>query len=383
MSSLITEKINFLQPIHHVFHTGEGMAHGPSHLKFWMEYFNLVAQTTLILLRNHDLYQWAKIQYPEFSIVYAKNVTDIDVLFSKLLYVRVIYYSSNTGNVLHTLRFNEVKHIFLGHGDSDKSASAHKFFRVYDEVWVAGQAHIDRFKNAGFDVEKMNFVKVGRPSLREIINTSLVGWNKRKEHSVLYLPTWEGVYEESDYSSVRLSFDIFKIVSKVLPQFSLFTKFHPVTGSRDNELISFDEKLKEKLSGFSIDLNISSKEISVDRLIKKSNIYICDISAVVSECLAADAPIFIYIPIDKEIIIAKSNMEYKDYCYVFSTPDELEKLLYEVVVNNNDYLSENRKKAIEYIISPNETISCVFEKLLFDVSICSHVLPNLVLPVRQ
>ena len=48
----------------------------------------------------------------------------------------------------------------------DKSASAHKFFRVYDEIWVAGQAHIDRFKNAGFNTAHIDFVKVGAPQFK-------------------------------------------------------------------------------------------------------------------------------------------------------------------------------------------------------------------------
>jgi hypothetical protein len=383
LSTLNIEKVNFLQPLHHVFHTGEGMTHGPSHLKFWMDYFSLVASNTLILLRNQDLYLWAKEEYPNFSIAYAKNVPEIDTLFSKLPFVRNIYYSSNTGNVLHTLKFNEVKHIFLGHGDSDKSASAHKFFRVYDEVWVAGQAHIDRFKNAGFDVDKMSFVKVGRPSLRDALNTALTPWDKRGLNSVLYLPTWEGVYEESDYSSVRLSYDIFTVISKVLPEYQMYTKFHPVTGSRDNTLLNHDQKIKDKLAESSIELNINSREVSVDSLIKKSNIFICDISAVVSECLATDAPIFIYIPKDKDIIIAKSNMAYTDYCYVFSTVEEFENLLYEVAVKKNDYLSDIRKQAINYIISPDETISCRFEKILFDISTQAKTEPNVVLPIRQ
>jgi hypothetical protein len=33
-----------------------------------------------------------------------------------------------------------MKHVFIGHGDSDKQASFNPFSRVYDEVWVAGAA---------------------------------------------------------------------------------------------------------------------------------------------------------------------------------------------------------------------------------------------------
>lgn len=379
------DNVNFINPYHHVFHTGEGMVHGPSHLNFWLKYFGIVAENTLILVRIPELYQWVKLHYPRFNVAYVKNVADVDYLFSKLNYVQNVYYSSNTGNTLHTLKFNEINHIFLGHGDSDKSASAHKYFRVYDEVWVAGQAHIDRFKNAGFDVDYMHFSVVGRPSLRNILKLSKVQWQARAQKSALYLPTWEGVYEESNYCSVALSEDIFKTLADLLPEYHLQTKFHPVTGSRDEKLKGYDEKLKNSLLELEapVHLNAHGREISVEELIKNSNIFICDISAVVSECLASDAPIFIYIPKDKEIVIAKSEMEYSDYCYAFSNIEEFRDLIQEVIINDNDYLIENRKRAIEYIISPLETNNCTFEKKLFDVSYRHGLTPNYILPVRQ
>lgn len=382
-NNLDLENVNFINPYHHVFHTGEGMIHGPSHLNFWLEYFSVIVENTLILVRNYELYQWVKENNPRFSVAYAKGVGDIDYLFSKLNYVQNIYYSSNTGNTLHTLKFNEVNHIFLGHGDSDKSASAHKYFRVYDEIWVAGQAHIDRFKNAGFDVEHMMFRVVGRPSLRNILKTSETTWQERNYNNILYLPTWEGVYEESNYCSLALSQDIFKILAAMLPNYTLQAKMHPVTGSRDINFKDYDEKLRVSLLQEEIQLTTFTKEVSIVNLIKSANIFICDISATVSECLASNSPIFIYIPKNKEIVIAKSQMEYSDYCYVFTDINEFSQLIEEVILNNNDYLADNRRKAIEYIISPGETNNYTFEKKLFDVSCISGSTPNYILPIRQ
>ena len=33
-----------------------------------------------------------------------------------------------------------MKHVFIGHGDSDKVRQLNPFTKVYDEVWVAGPA---------------------------------------------------------------------------------------------------------------------------------------------------------------------------------------------------------------------------------------------------
>ena len=369
--------------LHHIFHTGEGMVHGPSHLNFWMSYFKSVSENTLILVRNLELYNWVKKHYPSFSVAFAKNVGDIDQLFTHLYYSRNIYYSSNTGNTLHTLKFNELNHVFLGHGDSDKSASAHKYFRAYDEIWVAGQAHIDRFKNAGFPIDKMNFKKIGRPSLRTILKIGELEWDERMPPSFLYLPTWEGVYEEGNYSSVQFSEDILSLIHSLFPEASLKTKFHPVTGSRDSRVKNIGSSLNKKFNQIDHVLEVAEKEVPVDTLIARSNIFICDISAVVSECLAANSPLFVYIPTDKNIVISHSNMQYQDYAYTFSSIDELRSLIVRVVLNRDDYLKDNRLKAIEYILSRDATQALVFENELKQVIAENMKKSNYLTALRQ
>lgn len=371
----------FYKKIHHVFHTGESMVHGPSHINFWLPYFENVIDEVLILIRDKELYDWLILKYPRWSFAYAKSYKDIDQLLPKFKLISHMYYSSNTGNTIHTLKYNEIKHIFLGHGDSDKTASAHKYFRVYDEIWVSGQAHIDRFKNVGFDINKMIFQIVGRPPLRHILSNNKVAWNERMELSCLYLPTWEGVYEEGNYSSVGLSYQIMEVLLSVGVDTKITAKFHPVTGSRDPKLKNINQELPKKVN--SEKLTIAEASVSVDYLITQSNIFICDISAVVSECLAANCPIFVYIPKDKDILIAKSDMIYEDYCYAFSTIDEFKTLFTQVVLQNDDFLKDARKEAIQYIISENETENLAFEKLLTDISKKCRNSLNLITVSRQ
>ncbi|HGY6794033.1 TPA: hypothetical protein ACNTBI_004565, partial [Escherichia coli] len=160
----ITTNIRLFTKINHLIHTGEGI-NCSFHIEQWIGEFIASNERFALLIRDINLYNWAITQYPNVDIVYAKSAIAVEQVLNQLPYLKAIYYLSNTGNLIHTLRYNIYQHIFLGHGDSDKAASAHKFFRVYDEIWVAGQAHIDRFKNAGFNVEHIKFVKVGRPSL--------------------------------------------------------------------------------------------------------------------------------------------------------------------------------------------------------------------------
>ncbi|RRN00364.1 hypothetical protein EIM44_10850 [Bibersteinia trehalosi] len=369
--TLIFDVINPFKKYTHIIHTGEGMTHGPSHLSQWIPFFEQSNEEYAILVRNIDLYQWVRSNYPYIAVAYAKNPIDVENLLNNLAFVRAIYYLSNTGNLIHTLRFNIYQHIFLGHGDSDKSASAHKFFRVYDQIWVAGQAHIDRFKNSGFNTAHIEFVKVGRPMLAGVMRQNEREWNERQQPRILYLPTWEGVYEEGNYSSVRISATM---LAELYNQFGLHisVKFHPVTGSRDKILVNAPDLVAKELTKLGADFSIVDKLVPVSDLLLTNNIYICDISAVVSECIAANGPVFVYIPEDKEIKTSQSNMSYKDYAYTFSNIDELCYNLNQVL-NGNDYKKAGRLKAMEYLLSIEQTKNNEFVKQL---KIISSVNPN-------
>lgn len=367
--TVITKNSRLFSRIAHLLHTGEGMTHGPSHLELWVGEFISSKEEFSILVRDFNLYNWAVDKYPYLNIIYAKNPTDVEKVLHKLPFLKAIYYFSNTGNLIHTLRYNRYQHIFLGHGDSDKSASAHKFFRVYDEIWVAGQAHIDRFKNAGFNTAHIDFVKVGRPNLKHIIKTSIDNEIeiKNKISKVTYFPTWEGVYEESNYSSAHLSVILLSEIQHKL-NCKISAKYHPVTGSRDVTLKNITTSLQVEFADRTYMLDVAEKSTPISNLIVGSDAFICDISAVVSECISSLSPIFIYIPTDRDISTSSSDMQYADYAYVFNNIPQLMELIDDVLINGNDYLKEARYKALDYLLSIDKTINDTFDHELQRVS---------------
>ncbi len=79
--------------------------------------------------------------------------------------VRIALYVANVGKNLHWLRSTKTKHVFIGHGDSDKASSAHGVMKVYDHMLVAGQAHIDRMEAAGMHMPPGYYIMIGRPQL--------------------------------------------------------------------------------------------------------------------------------------------------------------------------------------------------------------------------
>lgn len=337
-----------------VLHTGEIAYTALVHLNLWYPYFEESKVKFVILVRKLETFELIVEKYPQANIVYAKTKKEVDEFFNVFSGIRACFYPSNTGNNMSLLYQTRIKHIFIGHGDSDKASSFRKFFRVYDENWIAGDAHRDRFLNAGFSLNGLQFVKVGRPTLKEVFDEIDLGWRERfgGDLRLLYLPTWEGLYKEQDYSSLELLRDnLVKI--KPLP-FELSVKFHPHMGNGEKKFMYFDKELqKENLA------EIKPVETNVSELIKKTNLFICDISGVVTECLAVNAPIFLYIPKEKEIKIAQSNMPYEKYCYLFSSPSELYDSI-KNVLEGNDFLAKGRLEAQEYILGREETLNNAF-----------------------
>ncbi len=345
----------------HLLHTGEN-ASGLSHLDLWIPHFINAEIKFVVMVRNNELFELVKKKYPQLTLLYAKGDKEVERYIEKMLFLKACFYPSNTGNNLHLLKFNEIKHIFIGHGDSDKTASAHKYFRVYDENWVAGEAHIDRFRNAGFDFSGLKQVKVGRPNLKETLLISQTPWQERFNGNLnlLYLSTWEGVYEEQDYTSVYLIDKFFEEIKDKNIFDTIGIKLHPWVGRRDTKLLKTNAKLNALLSNSGVDYNLYDKTMPVEEIIKISNVFICDISAVISESLAANTPIFVYMPKEKDIKLSQSSMSYEDYTYVFSSIEELMDKIEEVIVNGNDYLAEKREEAMEYILGRDETLNDEF-----------------------
>jgi len=367
--TIITSHIRLFSRTAHLLHTGEGMTHGPAHLDQWVGEFISSKEEFSILIRDLALYKWAINKYPYLNIIYAKNPTDVENVLNKLPFLKAIYYFSNTGNLIHTLRYNIYQHIFLGHGDSDKAASAHKFFRVYDEIWVAGQAHIDRFKNAEFKTAHIDFIKVGRPNLKHIVKNTVNKEDKLNEQisKITYFPTWEGTYEENNYSSAHLSVILLSEVQRKL-NCKISAKYHPVTGARDVTLKNINSSLQEEFADRAYMLDVAEKSTPISNLITGSDAFICDISAVVSECISSLSPIFIYIPTDRVFSISSSDMQYSDYAYVFNSIPQLMALIDDVLINGNDYLKEARYKALDYLLSIDKTTNDAFISELQRVS---------------
>jgi CDP-glycerol glycerophosphotransferase (TagB/SpsB family) len=179
----------------------------------------------------------------------------------------------------------------LNHGDSDKATSASPVARVYDRVFVAGEAGIDRHQAAGVDIPRERFAIVGRPQLDGLT----VGPRPTRDDRlvVLYAPTFEGFFDDINYSSVEVMGPA--MIARLLAHPSrprIIFKPHPFTGRVRSELRVAQAEVERLLrsAGDSHLLAADQPEIDLFDWFDEADVLVSDISSVVSDFLYTSRP---------------------------------------------------------------------------------------------
>ncbi|MFB7337432.1 hypothetical protein ACFC00_38355 [Streptomyces adustus] len=197
-------------------------------VNMWLETMEQLDTRPLILLREHVVMEkLLPTTVPVICVPGGVHLMNLD-----LSTVRVTLYAANVGKNIHMLRVPTMKHVFIGHGDSDKLASVNPFSKVYDEVWTAGRAGRDRYAIADVGVRDDDIVEVGRPQLAPIRTAQDAPADGRCP-TVLYAPTWEGWDDNPGNTSILLAGE--NIVKKLVaadPPVRVLYKPHPFTGTR-------------------------------------------------------------------------------------------------------------------------------------------------------
>ncbi|MEO7132553.1 MAG: CDP-glycerol glycerophosphotransferase family protein [Dermatophilaceae bacterium] len=271
-------------------------------LNMWLSTMERIGQEVLVIIRERaHLAGLAQTTLP--VVVIPRSV---DLMDFRLPTVRVAFYVAHVGKNIHLLREPRMKHVFIGHGESDKVASINPFTKVCDEVWVAGPASRERWHRAQVGVRDEAVVEVGRPQLGGIEGpTPRTG----RPLSVLYAPTWEGWTDDPFVSSCASMGPA--IVRWLLdrPDTRVIYKPHPLTGtvSRETRLKNDEIMTAIRHSGNYAELPDSPTIATLDDLADRDlvvtgnapDLYECfnladvligDISSVVPDFLASNKP---------------------------------------------------------------------------------------------
>ncbi|MFC7479903.1 CDP-glycerol glycerophosphotransferase family protein [Luedemannella flava] len=221
-------------------------------------------------------------------VLHCPTIRALDQIITPSL--RAVFYVNNSMKNLHMLRFTGALHIQLMHGDSDKAASHNPVTALYDRVYVAGQAGIDRYRAHGVEIPADRFRVVGRPQLADIT----VGPRRAHPPTVLYAPTWTGFYEDTNHCSLRVADRI--LVSLLARGATVILRAHPSTrrNHRAAGQLAAAERLLARDRASSGRAHVwgeaSSREMSLVDCINEADALVADVSSVVTDFLYSGRP---------------------------------------------------------------------------------------------
>ncbi|WP_405520687.1 hypothetical protein [Streptomyces canus] len=206
-------------------------------VNMWIETLEQLDRRPVIVLRERASFRFlGRTRIPVVCVPKADDLAELE-----LSGVRVVLYPGNAGKNVHMLRVAEAKHVFIGHGDSDKLASSNRVSKVYDEIWVAGRAGRDRYRRVRHAISDDAIVEVGRPQLAPI--------RPHAEHIegpvpvVLYAPTWEG-WSDDDCHTSLIPMGVLLIERLLAENVRIIYKPHPLTGKRSPEAAAADRAIR-------------------------------------------------------------------------------------------------------------------------------------------
>ncbi|MBI4941739.1 MAG: glycerophosphotransferase [Actinobacteria bacterium] len=227
---LVNEQVRALRP--EVVLYFSGTKESAYQANMWLPVLERMPRRTLVLLRERV--HMTTLGPTTVPVVCLPD--PVDVMNFPMPTARVALYVANVGKNLHLLREPRLKHVFIGHGDSDKIASVNPFSKVHDEIWVAGRAARERYQLARVGVRDDSVVEVGRPQLDGIGTAGDQVVPADRPLTVLYAPTWEGW--TNDTAQTSLAVQGVRLVKDLLalgPAVRVVFKPHPLTGTVTKE----------------------------------------------------------------------------------------------------------------------------------------------------
>lgn len=262
-------------------------------LNVWLETIDRMEQPTVIFIRElHHLDTLLPTRTPVLVVPRAQDVAEFQIPSMKVALYPTTVIKNN-----HMIRLRGLRHIFINHGDGDKAVTYSPLHRVFDEIWVAGQAACDRYLDRGEGVRADQLVRVGRPQLAHIHPVDTTSPRTEGPLTVLYAPTWEGNFEGVNYSSVApMGPQIIDALLRAGRDVRILFKAHPATGTRLAKAASARARIERRLRESGTHQVVGSEPDALYRAFNDADVLIADVSSVVADFLASRKPYIVTNP---------------------------------------------------------------------------------------
>ncbi|GHH68384.1 hypothetical protein GCM10017673_16940 [Streptosporangium violaceochromogenes] len=335
-------------------------------VSMWLRPLERIDRRAVVVLREREMLRL--LPGTTLPVVCIPSAADL-MSFGALGAARLCLYPSNVGKNIHMLRIQGMRSVFVGHGDSDKEASFNPFTKVYDEVWVAGQAGRDRYLRARVGVRDEDIREVGRPQLTGI-DTRGPGLPYR---TVLYAPTWEGWTDDLFHTSIIGMGP--KIVGALLahsPPLRIIYKPHPLTGYRNAAARRAHQRIHALLDAADLSrsiarhpasageggqirhLIVTGPEPAVYDCFNQADLLITDISSLVADFIASGKPYTVTNVAGMPEEAFRERYPSTEAGYTLTRDlSELPGVLAALEAGGEDALAATRRKLKTYLLGPD------------------------------
>ncbi|MEU4470521.1 CDP-glycerol glycerophosphotransferase family protein [Micromonospora sp. NPDC023888] len=255
----------------------------------WLPYLERIGRPFLVMLREPEFL--APIAAAtDAPVVYCPTLRAMDEALVPSL--RAAFYVNHGAKNSHCIRFTQLTHVQLHHGDSDKAPSANPVSGIFDRIFVAGPAAIDRYARAGVQIPADKFVVVGRPQV-ESIEVRPEPARGLAHPTVLYTPTWTGHHADADYCSLPVAEGLLRRLlergATVILRAHPYTTQNPASArqlGRLTEVLVADRAR----SGRQHVVGAAARELSLTECVNRSDALVSDVSGVISDYLYSSKP---------------------------------------------------------------------------------------------
>ncbi len=327
------------------------------HIHMWLSYLKQTNLKFYIMVREPIHHEILLKTIKDVPIVIALTMSDIEFYLPST--IKLAFYANNGTKNTHLVRFNNITHIQLLHGDSEKPPSYNPISKMYDKLFVSGQRAIDRYCEKHVIISNNVFEIVGRPQLSCIdVGTRDV---QKEKLSVLFAPTWVGLHKDSMFSSLFEIYDVIKYLVDAPFQVKIILRLHPLTNKNNPKTKAYLSKIEKILQDSNTEhLLFSTRDIIDD--FNDADCIVTDISSVPIDFLYSEKPI-IHIDVNQLSIHFETDIKYSKYkqgVYIIQNDmSNIENIFSDV--KKNDILKEARQKVKAYYHgSFTESLDSVF-----------------------
>ena len=263
-------------------------ASGTYQINQWLPHLINSGRRFVVITRENVLVEPIAAAAPGVPVISSPRLVLLDQLVVPS--IRAVFYVNNGMRNAHMLRHTHLRHVQMLHGESDKAPSVNKFARAYDQLYVAGQAAVDRYELYGVHVDPAAIRIIGRPQADGVSRELPAG-----RPTVLYAPTWEGWNSTTTETSVGLSG--VRLVQRLLERgdVRVIVRPHPTTGMADRRLLEQVRLMRDLITRAGGDHVFSTidGDLSLVDCFNQCTIMIADISSVMADFLRSEKALIV------------------------------------------------------------------------------------------